>query len=45
MPKIGDDIVFDKDVNVKVLNANEQATDNNDASIVLKMTYGDVSFY
>lgn len=44
VPKIGDDIVFDKDVNVKVLNANEQATDNNDASIVLKMTYGDVSF-
>ena len=36
VPKIGDDIEFDKNVNVKVLNANDQATDNNDASIVLK---------
>lgn len=44
VPKIGDDIEFDKGVNVKVLNANDQATDNNDASIVLKMTYGNVSF-
>lgn len=44
VPKIGDDIEFDKNVNVKVLNANDQATDNNDASIVLKMTYGNVSF-
>lgn len=44
VPKIGDDIELDKDVNVKVLNANDQATDNNDASIVLKMTYGNVSF-
>lgn len=44
VPKIGDDIEFDKDVNVKVLNANDQVTDNNDASIVLKMTYGNVSF-
>ncbi|MBL3731709.1 MBL fold metallo-hydrolase [Lysinibacillus sp. HST-98] len=44
VPKIGDDIEFDKEVNVKVLNANDQATDNNDASIVLKMTYGNVSF-
>lgn len=44
VPKIGDDIEFDKDVNVKVLNADDQATDNNDASIVLKMTYGNVSF-
>lgn len=44
VPKIGDDIEFDMDVNVKVLNANDQATDNNDASIVLKMTYGNVSF-
>ncbi|WHP41359.1 MBL fold metallo-hydrolase [Lysinibacillus capsici] len=44
VPKIGDDIEFDKDVNVKVLNANDQATDNNDSSIVLKMTYGNVSF-
>ncbi|MGK4118914.1 MBL fold metallo-hydrolase [Lysinibacillus capsici] len=44
VPKIGDDIEFDKNVNVKVLNANDQATDNNDASIVLEMTYGNVFF-
>ncbi|RDV30196.1 MBL fold metallo-hydrolase [Lysinibacillus capsici] len=44
VPKIGDDIELDKNVNVEVLNANDQATDNNDASIVLKMTYGNVSF-
>lgn len=29
---------------MKVLNANEQASDNNDASIVLKIVYGNVSF-
>ncbi|WP_342544290.1 MBL fold metallo-hydrolase [Lysinibacillus sp. FSL W7-1291] len=44
VPKTGETIEFDKDVTVKVLNANEQASDNNDASIVLKMTYGNVSF-
>lgn len=44
VPKTGDSIAFDDDINVKVLNANEHATDNNDASIVLKVTYGNVSF-
>jgi len=44
VPKKGDLIEFDKDVTVKVLNANEHATDNNDASIVLKVVYGHVSF-
>lgn len=44
VPKTGDLIEFDKDVTVKVLNANEHATDNNDASIVLKVVYGNVSF-
>jgi len=44
VPKTGDLIEFDKDVQVKVLNANEHATDNNDASIVLKVVYGNVSF-
>ncbi|MCE4045262.1 MBL fold metallo-hydrolase [Lysinibacillus fusiformis] len=44
VPKTGDLIEFDKDVTVKVLNANEHATDNNDASIVLKVAYGNVSF-
>ncbi|MGE8003694.1 MBL fold metallo-hydrolase [Lysinibacillus sp. NPDC093216] len=44
VPKTGDSIAFDDDINVKVLNANENATDNNDASIVLKLAYGNVSF-
>ncbi|OXS68428.1 competence protein [Lysinibacillus sp. KCTC 33748] len=44
VPKTGDRITFDDDINVKVLNANENATDNNDASIVLKLAYGNVSF-
>ncbi|MEY9978848.1 MBL fold metallo-hydrolase [Lysinibacillus sp. RC79] len=44
VPKTGDRIAFDDDINVKVLNANENATDNNDASIVLKLAYGNVSF-
>lgn len=44
VPTPGDNIKFDEDVTVKVLNANEQASDNNDASIVLKIVYGNVSF-
>ncbi|EON74174.1 MBL fold metallo-hydrolase [Lysinibacillus sphaericus] len=44
VPKTGDEIVFDEQINVKVLNADETASDNNDASIVLKLTYGAVSF-
>lgn len=44
IPKTGDRIAFDDDLNVKVLNANENATDNNDASVVLKLAYGNVSF-
>ncbi|KOY82261.1 lamin tail domain-containing protein [Lysinibacillus macroides] len=44
VPKTGDMLDFDKDLRVKVLNADEHAADNNDASIVLKITYGNVSF-
>lgn len=44
IPKTGDIISFDEAVSVKVLNADEMASDNNDASIVLKVSYGDVSF-
>lgn len=44
VPTTGENIVFDDDLTVKVLNANEHATDNNDASIVLKVVYGNVSF-
>lgn len=44
VPKTGDTLAFDEEVSVKVLSADETASDNNDASIVLKVTYGDVSF-
>ena len=44
VPTTGENIAFDDDLTVKVLNANEHATDNNDASIVLKIVYGNVSF-
>ena len=44
VPKTGDTITFDEAVSVKVLSADETASDNNDASIVLKVSYGDVSF-
>lgn len=44
VPKTGDSIAFDDDIKVKVLNANENVRDNNDASIVLKIAYGNVSF-
>ncbi|MEK5331303.1 MBL fold metallo-hydrolase [Lysinibacillus sp. FSL W8-0992] len=44
VPKTGDSIALDDELDVKVLNANENASDNNDASIVLKVTYGNISF-
>ncbi len=44
VPKTGDSIAFDDELEIKVLNANEDASDNNDASIVLKVTYGNISF-
>ncbi|WP_435528852.1 MBL fold metallo-hydrolase [Lysinibacillus parviboronicapiens] len=44
VPKTGDHIMLDEKIDVTVLNANETASDNNDASIVLKLTYGDISF-
>lgn len=44
VPKTGDIITFDEAVSVKVISANETASDNNDASIVLKVSYGNVSF-
>lgn len=43
-PKAGDTIALDEAVLVEVLYADAAATDNNEASIVLKVTYGDVSF-
>lgn len=44
MPNSGDTIDLDEDVTVDVLFADAAASDNNEASIVLKVTYGDVSF-
>lgn len=44
VPKTGDHIMLDEKIDVTVLNANGTASDNNDASIVLKLTYGDISF-
>ena len=44
VPTIGQQIVLDDELDIKVLNADESASDNNEASIVLKITYGDVSF-
>lgn len=44
VPKSGDKISLDENVDITVLHADENASDNNDASIVLKVTYGQVSF-
>lgn len=44
VPTTGDKINLDSELNIQVLNANEHAADNNDASIVLKVTYNKVSF-
>lgn len=44
VPKTGDTIVLDDKLEIKVMNADETASDNNDASIVLKVMYGHVSF-
>lgn len=44
VPTIGQQIALDDELDIKVLNADESASDNNEASIVLKITYGDVSF-
>ena len=44
VPTIGQQIVLDDELNITVLNADESASDNNEASIVLKVSYGDVSF-
>ena len=44
VPQRGDTFEIDPEVKIEVLNADEHAEDNNEASIVLKMTYGAVSF-
>lgn len=44
VPQKDDTIPLDKELEINVLNADGNASDNNDASIVLKVTYGEVSF-
>lgn len=44
VPIKGDKIPLDPDVEVTVLHTGEDTKDNNEASIVLKVQYGDVSF-
>ena len=44
VPKEGDKITLDSALSITVLNASEANDDNNEASIVLKMTYGSESF-
>ena len=43
-PTTGQTISLDSSLKVQVLHADASATDNNDASIVLKVTYNEVSF-
>lgn len=44
VPAIGNQLALDSEVTVEVLSVDEQATDNNDASIVLRLAYGNISF-
>lgn len=44
VPQTGDQIQLDDELQIDVISADEHASDNNEASIVLKVTYGDISF-
>ena len=44
VPKTGDTISLDDELKIDVLSADEFASDNNEASIVLRVAYGDISF-
>ncbi|ATP41796.1 competence protein [Solibacillus sp. R5-41] len=44
IPQTGDLIELDSEVTVNVLSADEDAADNNEASIVLRVAYGNISF-
>ena len=44
VPSKGEQIALDPGLKVTVMNAGEDAADNNEASIVLKVQYGEVSF-
>ena len=42
--KTNDEVLLDENLQISVLSANQNAKDNNDASIVLKVVYGEISF-
>ena len=44
VPEVGDTIPLDDELDITVLNVGEESDDNNEASIVLKIVYGEVSF-
>jgi competence protein ComEC len=44
VPKTGDHVKLDEALDITVLHADEDASDNNEASIVLKVVYNNVSF-
>lgn len=44
VPNIGDAIPLDDDLDITVLHVGDESNDNNEASIVLKVSYGEVSF-
>ena len=44
VPEIGDTIPLDDELDITVLHMGDESDDNNEASIVLKISYGDVSF-
>lgn len=44
VPNIGDNISLDDELDIKVLNVGDDSDDNNEASIVLKISYGEISF-
>lgn len=44
VPAAGDTLALDPEVNVEVLASDENASDNNDASIVLRVAYNNISF-
>lgn len=44
VPAIGDTIPLDDELDITVIHVGDESDDNNDASIVLKIAYGDVSF-
>lgn len=44
VPEVGDTIPLDDELDITVLNVGEDSDDNNEASIVLKIVYGEVSF-